>query len=395
MSERIGGRRRRNIGLTRLRDRRGSRLRRSGRHRAFKHRTTAEFRAADQQSHDRREGRIGHLFLRRFGDARLRKRNTHVQSRHTAEQFVEVFQFRGAARQHDAVGEFPREARILDLLLYEFHDVRGPGLDHRREVPQQDVLRFARRASVHADQFVIGRQLGHRRTVFLFQALDVFLRDAHRPDIAVDRRGAHRNRGDVAHHVPVIDRHVGQSGADVHHRYALLLLVGQKYRLGGRHRVRYDAQHPDAQAFQRHVETLHRRLLAQDEVERRRKFLAERPHRVAHLLIVVDHIVLRNPLHDRLVVRGLHVPHPVEERIDVLLVHAVLGVVDENMVRMAGAAHEVARNARIGLRNPDARLLLGSRHGRTDRLADQFDILDPARMNPLLDGFRDDANHVK
>ena len=65
------------------------------------------------------------------------------------------------------------------------------------------------------------------------------------------------------------------------------------------------------------------------------------------------------------------------------------------MVRMAGAAHEVARNARIGLRNPDARLLLGSRHGRTDRLADQFDILDPARMNPLLDGFRDDANHVK
>ena len=44
------------------------------------------------------------------------------------------------------------------------------------------------------------------------------------------------------------------------------------------------------------------------------------------------------------VVGRLYVPHAVEQRVDVLLVDAVLGIVDEDMIRMARTAHEIARN---------------------------------------------------
>lgn len=41
--------------------------------------------------------------------------------------------------------------------------------DHRRQIARQNILRLAGRAAVHTDQFVFGSQLGHRRTVFLFE----------------------------------------------------------------------------------------------------------------------------------------------------------------------------------------------------------------------------------
>lgn len=137
----------------------------------------------------------------------------------------------------------------------------------------------SRRTAVDADQLVLGSQFGDpARTVFLLEALDVFLGNAHRADVAVDGRCAHRDRSDVTHHVAVIDRHVGDAAADVDHGYALLLLIGQQHRFGRRQRVGHDAQHLDAEAFQGHIETLHRGFEAKDEVERRRKFLAERTH---------------------------------------------------------------------------------------------------------------------
>lgn len=63
------------------------------------------------------------------------------------------------------------------------------------------------------------------------------------------------------------------------------------------------------------------------------------------------------------------------------------------MIRMAGAAHKLARDARIGLRDADVERLLGLRDGLADRLADEFDVLDPPGMN-ALDGFRDQREHL-
>ena len=260
--------------------------------------------------------------------------------------------------------------------------------------PEDKLVRVNGRTAVDADQLVLGGQLGHRRAVFLLEALDVLLGNAHGADVAVDGRSAHRDRGHVADHVAVVDRHVGNPAADVDHRGALLLLVGQQHRLGRGQRAGHDAQQPDAQPFERHVEALQRGFEAEDEVECRGEFLAERTYGVFHFLAVVDQVVLRNALHDGLVVGGLHVAHALEQRLDVLLVDAVLRIVDEYVVRMAGAAHEVARNARIGLRDADAQLLLDLRHGLADGAADQFDILDSARMDSL-DGFPGHAHHLE
>ena len=221
----------------------------------------------------------------------------------------------------------------------------------------------------------------------------MFLGHAHRADVAVDGHGPHRDRGDITHHIAVINRHVRHAAADVDHRYALLLLVGQQHGLGRGDGIRRHAQHLYAEPLERHVEPLHRRAQAKDEIERRREFLAERPHGVLDLLVVVDHIVLGHTLHDGLVVGRLHVPHAVEQRVDVLLVDAVLGIVDEDMIRMARTAHEIARNTGIGLRDPDTQLLFGFGHGFADGAAHQFDILDLARID-ALDGLRHDRRHI-
>ena len=108
----------------------------------------------------------------------------------------------------------------------------------------------------------------------------------------------HRDRGDVTHHVAVIDRHVRHARADIYHGRALLLLVGQQHRLGRGQRPRNDSQHFDPQPLERHFEPLDRRAQAEDEVESRGELLAERPHRVPHFLTVIDHVVLGHALHD-------------------------------------------------------------------------------------------------
>ena len=217
---------------------------------------------------------------------------------------------------------------------------------------------------------------------------------AHRADVAVDRRRPHRDRGDITHHVAVVNRHVGHAAADIHHGHAFLLLVGQQHRLGRGYGVRRNAQHLDSHPFEGHVEPLHRGLETEDEVERGRELLAERPHGILHLLIVVHHIVLGYAVHDGLVVGRLHVAHAVEQRIDVLLIDTVLRIVDKDVVHMPGTAHEVARNTGIGLGDADSQLLLGLRHGFADGAAHQFDILNLARIDPL-DGFRHDAHHIE
>ena len=222
----------------------------------------------------------------------------------------------------------------------------------------------------------------------------MLLRNTHRPDVAVDGRGAHRDRGDVAYHVAVVDRHVRHAAAEVHHGHTLLLLVGGQHRLGSRQGIGHDAQHLDAESLEGHVEPLHRGLEAENEVERRGEFLAERPHGVLHLLVVVHDVVLGHALHDRLVVGGLYVAHAVEERIDILAIDAVLRIVDEDMIRMPGAADEVAGDTCIGLRDVDAALLLCLGDGIADRTAHQLDVLDLAGMNPL-DGFRNGTYDIE
>lgn len=85
----------------------------------------------------------------------------------------------------------------------------------------------------------------------------------------------------------------------------------------------------------------------------------------------------------------------VEQRVDVLLVDAVLGIVDENMIRMARTAHEIARNTGIGLRDPDPQLLFGFGHGFADGAAHQFDILDLARVDPSTGFDTIDATSIR
>ena len=221
----------------------------------------------------------------------------------------------------------------------------------------------------------------------------MLLGNAQRPDVAVDGRSTHRDRHHIAHDIAVVDRNVGYAGAHVHYGDTLLLFVGQQYRLRGGQRIGNDAERPDTEAFERHFEALHGGPLAEDEVERRGELLAERPDGIAHLPVVIDRIVLGHALHDRLVVGSLNVAHAVEQRIDILLIDPVLRVVDEDMVRMAGTAHEIARNARIGLRDVDAELFLDLPEGFAHGLAHQFDILDLAGTDPF-DGFRHHAGDL-
>ena len=71
-------------------------------------------------------------------------------------------------------------------------------------------------------------------------------------------------------------------------------------------------------------------------------FEQKAPTGLAHLGIVVGHIVLGDALHDYLVVGGLDVAHPVEQPVDVGLAHAVELVGRENVVLVARAAHELS-----------------------------------------------------
>ena len=358
------------------------------------HGTPTRFGALEQNAHRRSAGRVGNPLLRLPGDARLGQSHTHVHMRHAAEQLVEVLELRRAARQDDAAGQTAGIARILDFLGDELRDVGGARLDDRSQVAQQYILRIAGRAAVDADELVFGGQFGNGRTVTQLEAFDVAFRDAHRPDVAVDGRRTHRDAGDVAHHVAVVDRHVRHAAAHVDHRNALLLLLGRKHRLGGDQRIGEDAGHADTQASERHVEPLHGGFQAEDEVEGRRKLAPERAHGILHLLVVVDHVVLGHPLHDGLVVGSLDIAHAVEERLDVALVHAVLGVADEDMVGMARTAHEITRKARIGLADADAELLLDLRHRLADGMAHQLDVFDFTGFDSF-DGFRHDALHVE
>ena len=217
----------------------------------------------------------------------------------------------------------------------------------------------------------------------------MFLGDAHRADVAVDGRGAHRDRGHVADDVAVVDRHVGRSRPDVHHGDALLLLLGKQHRLGGGQRVGVDGRGADLEVLERHFEPLERGLLAEDEVEGRGQLLAERSHGILHLPGVVDHVELGHALHDDLVVGRLHVAHAVEQGVDVHLAHGVLRIVDEDVVRMAGAPHEDARDAGAGFGDADAERRFGLRHGGGDRLFHQVDVVDLTGRDPF-DGFRAD-----
>ena len=124
------------------------------------------------------------------------------------------------------------------------------------------------------------------------------------------------------------------------------------------------------------------------------ELLAERTHGVLHLLRVVDHVVLGHALHDGLVVGRLHVAHAVEQRLDILAVDAVLRIEHVYVVRMPRAADELARDARIGLRNANPRPAFDLPERFADGAAHRLDVLDTARMHPL-DGFRHDADDLQ
>ena len=348
----------------------------------------------DQNADGRSESRIGHEVDRGIVDPDVGQRDAHFHLGDAAEQLVEVFQRSGTAGEDDSVGEFGGIARILDLLHHELGDVGSARLDDGGEVFQQNILGVARGAAVDTDKFVLGRKLGDGRTVLALEVLDVLLGHAHGADVAVDGRSAHGDGDGIADDVAVVDRYVGDAGAEVDDSDALLHLLGLQD--GGRsgQGIGEDAKHLDAQTLECHIETLHGRLVAEDEVEGGRELLAERADRVLDLLIVVDHIVLRDALHDGLVVGSLDVAHAVEQRLDILLVDARLMIGDEDMVGMARAPHEIARDAGIGLGDPDAQLRLDLGDRIADGPADQLDVVDAPGIDSLH-GLRDDGRDTE
>lgn len=92
--------------------------------------------------------------------------------------------------------------------------------------------------------------------------------------------------------------------------------------------------------------------------------------------------MLRNTLHDRFVVGGLDVAHTIEQGIYIALVHPVLGIVGKDVVGMAGTTDELARNAGISLRNPNAERRFHLGDSLPDGIARLFDIIDPAGLDP-------------
>lgn len=86
----------------------------------------------------------------------------------------------------------------------------------------------------------------------------------------------------------------------------------------------------------------------------------------------------------------LHVAHAVEECLHVGAVDTVLGVGGEDVVGVAGAAHEFARNAGVGFGDADAQLLADGLDGLLDGIAHLLDIRNHAGLDPLR-GPGDDA----
>lgn len=218
----------------------------------------------------------------------------------------------------------------------------------------------------------------------------MFLGNALRTDVPVDGARSHRDRRHVTRHAPVINRNVGHASADIHDGHPLLLLIGREYGFGRRQRIGEYPQHTDTEPPESHVEPLQRRLAAKYEVESRRQPLAERTDRIAHLLGIIHHIMLRNTLHDRFVVGGLDVAHTIEQGIYIALVHPVLGIVGKDVVGMAGTTDELARNAGISLRNSNAERRFHLGDSLPDGIARLFDIIDPAGLDPL-DRFGNDG----
>lgn len=129
-----------------------------------------------------------------------------------------------------------------------------------------------------------------------------------------------------------------------------------------------------------------RRRVAQQNVERRGEFGAERAHRARGFLLVVDDIALRNDLQYLFPLGSRHVAHAVVQMLHVLLTD--LAAPAEHMVRMFHATDMLARNAGVSLRDPDLLPLLDGRYGCLDALRDKLDVLDLAadHAHPLHGG---------
>ena len=203
----------------------------------------------------------------------------------------------------------------------------------------------------------------------------------------VDGRGTDGNRSHIANNVAIVHRHIRHAAADIHNGYTLLLLVGRQHSLGRSERVGNHTQQLDAHTLEGHLQTLNRGALAKDEVEGRRELRTERADGILHLLVLIDDIVLRDTLHDGLIVGSLEIAHAVEQAGQILLAHAILRIRHKDIIRMTGATHKVARDAGIGRRDADAGLLSGLLKGLTQRAAHILDILDTTGSD-TLHGFR-------
>ena len=174
----------------------------------------------------------------------------------------------------------------------------------------------------------------------------------------------------------VIYRHVGNAAADIHDSHTLVLLVGRDDRVGHDGRIGEHALDLDARIQKDAAQTVLGHVLAEDEVVGRRELLAVTPDGISHLDTRIAAIAYGEEIHYHLAVGRLDVAHTLHQGIDVALRDAVVDILDKDVIRIACAAHELARDAHIGIRDGNAGLLLGAFAGMPQRLPYRLAVVD-------------------
>ena len=102
-------------------------------------------------------------------------------------------------------------------------------------------------------------------------------------------------------------------------------------------------------------------MLAENEVIGCRELLAVAAYGVLHLLTRVALVAQGEEIHNGLAIGSLHVAHTllVQSR-EVVLRDAVLSILNEDIVSIAGTANKLTRYSDVGLDNRDTCLLLGA-----------------------------------
>ena len=135
-------------------------------------------------------------------------------------------------------------------------------------------------------------------------------------------------------------------------------------------------------------------MLAENEVIGCRELLAVAAYGVLHLLTRVALIAQREEVHNGLAIGCLHVAHTLlVQGCEVVLRDAILGILNEDIVRIAGTAHKLTRDRDVGLDNRNTSLLLGTRTRTTQGVGHHLAVVNQTG-NHTLGMLGNDSLHI-